>query len=188
MKKAIIIHGLPTKEEYYTEESDSESNNHWIPWLQKKLILNDVLAQTPEMPTPYDPTYTQWRDTLMQFQPDENTILVGHSCGGGFIVRFLSEENIKVSKVVLVAPWLDPRKEVTQNMFEFKIEKNIVSKTKGITIFESTNDDEEVKESIELIKNEVMDIKIVTFKDHGHFVSRYSKNREFPELLDECLK
>jgi predicted alpha/beta hydrolase family esterase len=188
MKTAIIMHRLPTKEEYYGKEGDSESNCHWLPWLQKQLIVQGVLAQTPEMPTPYDPNYIEWKKVLMQFEINEETILVGHSCGGGFITRFLSEENIKVGKVVLVAPWIDPRKEITKNMFDFEIDKNIVSKTKDITIFESTNDDEEVKESIKLIKNGADNIKVVTFKDYGHFCLRNMKTREFPELLEECLK
>jgi predicted alpha/beta hydrolase family esterase len=188
MKTAIIIHGLPTKEGYLNPEGDSESNCHWLPWLQKQLIIQGVLAQTPEMPTPYDPNYIEWKKVLMQFEINEDTILVGHSCGGGFITRFLSEENVHVGKVVLVAPWIDPKKEITKDMFDFSINKNIVSKTKGITIFESTNDTDEVKETIKLMKEEVANIKVVTFKDYGHFCLRNMKTREFPELLDECLK
>jgi len=40
-------------------------------------------------------------------------------------------------------------------MFEFNIDENVVSKTNGITIFNSTDDDEEMKKSVEIIKNKV---------------------------------
>ncbi len=59
MKTAIIVHGMPPKEEYFNSAYPSQSNKHWIPWIQKQLILNGILAQTPEMPEPYDPDYTK---------------------------------------------------------------------------------------------------------------------------------
>jgi predicted alpha/beta hydrolase family esterase len=90
MKKAIIIHGMPSKEEYYDVNRPASSNCHWLPWIQKKLLLKNVLAQTPEMPEPYNPVYENWRKVFEQLSPDEETILIGHSCGGGFIVRWLS--------------------------------------------------------------------------------------------------
>jgi len=49
MKTAIILHGMPSKKEYYNPKSSAQSNKHWLPWIQRQLILNDVLAQTPEL-------------------------------------------------------------------------------------------------------------------------------------------
>lgn len=57
MKNAIILHGMPSKEEYYDSSAVAQSNMHWIPWVQRQLILEDVLAQAPELPTPFDPRY-----------------------------------------------------------------------------------------------------------------------------------
>ena len=102
MKRAIIIHGYNNKSEFEDTTRPSASNDHWIPWLQRQLLLNGIEAQTPEMPGFYKPNYEQWKDTLEMFHPDEETILVGHSCGGGFLVRWLSENSKKVGKVVLV--------------------------------------------------------------------------------------
>lgn len=187
MKTAIIIHGLPAKEEYFSTIGDSESNCHWLPWLQKQLIVNEILAQTPEMPTPYNPTYQDWKDTLERFDLNEDTILVGHSCGGGFILRYLSEENVKVGKVVLVAPWIDPEKFLDTGMFDFKIDENVVSKTKELTIFESTDDQDSVQDTIKEIKRVVKNLNIVTFQNYGHFCFRNMHTKEFPELLKEAV-
>lgn len=46
MKTAIIIHGMTEKETYYNLNKDSDSNAHWLPWIQKQLLTNDILSQT----------------------------------------------------------------------------------------------------------------------------------------------
>jgi predicted alpha/beta hydrolase family esterase len=185
MKTAIIIHGMPSREDYYNPTSPSPSHFSWLPWIQKQFLLKDVVAQTPEMPVPYHPEYSAWKEMFERFSLDEDTILIGHSCGGGFIVRYLSENDVNVGKVVLVAPWIDPDNFLKNGMFDFSIDPNLVSKTKGVTIFSSTNDDEEVQKSIEMLKNEVKNLKVVEFKNMGHFCFEDMKTIEFPELIKE---
>lgn len=46
---------MPSKEEYFNSDSPAQSNKHWLPWLQRQLQLNGILAQTPEMPESYAP-------------------------------------------------------------------------------------------------------------------------------------
>lgn len=183
MKTAIILHGKPDKEEYYDVNRAASSNCHWLPWIQKQLLLKDIVAQTPEMPIPYNPEYSAWKEMFEHFPINEETILIGHSCGAGFIVRYLSEEDVQVGKVVLVAPWVDPEKSLETGMFEFSIDENIVSKTQGITIFSSTNDMDTVQKSVELIKSKVHDMKVVEFENAGHFCYDDMGTGAFPELL-----
>lgn len=179
---------MPSKDGYYNPKGDSESNSHWFPWIQHELILRDILAQTPEMPIPFEPDYDLWKKTFEQFKLDSDTILIGHSCGGGFIVRYLSENNIKVGKVVLVAPWIDPTHIEAPKMFNFEINKDLESRAADIIIFVSSDDDKQILESVEIIKSKLNNIKIVEFKDKGHFCFRNMNTREFPELLEEVLK
>ncbi|MFA6227083.1 MAG: alpha/beta hydrolase [Candidatus Paceibacterota bacterium] len=188
MKTAIIIHGMPSKEQYFDLEGSSESNKHWLPWLQKQLIAKGILAQTPEMPEPYNPDYKKWCSVFERFEIDENTHLIGHSCGAGFIVRWLSENNIKVGKVVLVAPWINPNGMEKTKMFDFNIDENLVNKTRGITVFNSTNDEKEMQDSVKIIREKVKNIKIRDFKNYGHFCFRNMKTDAFPELLEEIIK
>lgn len=185
MKTAIIIHGMPEKKEYYDVNRPASSNCHWLPWIQKQLLLKDIVAQTPEMPIPYSPEYSAWKEMLERFPIDEETILIGHSCGAGFIVRYLSENNVKVRKVVLVAPWIDPDKYLDTDMFDFTIDENIADKTQGLTLFSSTNDMEEVQKSVEQIKAKVKNIKVVEFQSAGHFCYEDMGTDAFPELLAE---
>lgn len=186
MKTAIILHGMPSKEEYFNAASQAQSNKHWLPWLQRQLILCGVLAQTPEMPEPYEPDYEKWREVFEQFPINENTILVGHSCGGGFLVRWLSENKRKVGRVVLVAPWIDPNGKFASKMFaNLEIDKNLAERTAGITEFISTDDDAEEQQTLEILKSKIKGLQVKTFTDRGHFTGQ--NNLQIPELL-EVLK
>ncbi|MEK7071038.1 MAG: alpha/beta fold hydrolase [Patescibacteria group bacterium] len=190
MKNAIILHGLPDKKEYYDPKVPSASNHHWIPWLQKELLSNEIAAQTPEVPHAFEAHYESWKKEFERFEITPETILVGHSCGGGFIVRWLSEhKNVKVGNVILVAPWIDPTKELGDNdFFDFKVDPNVTSRTKKFVIFNSDNDSEAVHKSIQIIKDTVKGTKFVEFHNYGHFCLEDMKTTKFPELLAECLK
>lgn len=107
MKNAIILHGQPSKEEYYDPERPSMSNAHWIPWLQGQLLKNDIAAATPEVPFAYEPEWELWKQEVERFEITPDTLIVGHSRGGEFWLRYLSEnKDLSVGKVVLVAPSL----------------------------------------------------------------------------------
>ena len=182
MKNAIIIHGMPDKEEYLKEDSFRE-NQHWLPWLQHRFCIKGILAQVPAMPEPYAPDYEKWKEVFEYFPINEETILVGHSCGGGFLVRWLSENKVNVGQVVLVAPWLDPDKEFTKGFFDFVIDPDLVSRTKGVTVFYSLDDGKEILESVATIKATLPDAVFREFTNAGHFCEE-DGYKEFPELLE----
>ena len=123
MKNTILIHGAPYEEEFRNPEKPSPSNTNWFPWLQKQLALRDEVSVAPEMPRPYDGIYSEWAEVMESYKINTETVLIGHSCGGGFLLRYLSEnKQIKPTKVVLVAPWLDPEPhELTTPFFNFEI-------------------------------------------------------------------
>jgi uncharacterized protein len=188
MKTALIIHGYNNKSEFLDENRPSASNDHWLPWLQRQLLLNRIEAQTPEMPGFYEPHYQEWKELFERFPLNENTILVGHSCGGGFLVRWLSETTKKVGKVVLVAPWIDPNHTIIDpDFFAFNIDSNLVSKTAGITVMYSTDDHSDVLQSVEILKSTLKDVDFQEFHDKGHFVRNSLKTEKFPELLAVIL-
>lgn len=189
MKTAIILHGKPSKEGYFDITRQSQSNSHWLPWLQQQLLVNGILAQTPELPEPYDPDYEKWKAVFEQFKIDSETILVGHSRGGGFLVRWLSENKVKVGKVALVAPSLGNPDESPKNKFyDFKIDEDIPSRTDGITIFISTNDTPYILASTDTLAAKWKGVEVKKFADKGHFTLRDMKTEEFPELRDFLLK
>src|SRR4051812_28906502 len=119
MKNAIILHGKPDQQQYYDPAIPSESNSHWLPWLQKQLIVKDILAVAPEVPFAFDCNWPVWQKEVERFTIGPDTVLIGHSTGAGFWIKYLSiHPELKVNKVVLVAPWLDPFQEHTKNFFD----------------------------------------------------------------------
>jgi predicted alpha/beta hydrolase family esterase len=184
MKNAIIIHGYNNKAEYLDSTRPSPSNDHWIPWLQKQLILKGIETQTPEMPGFHEPNYEKWKEMLERFELNEDTILIGHSCGGGFLVRWLSENKQKVGKVVLVAPWLDPEKNIDPEFFNFEIDSDIASRTSQLYILYSTDDDPQIIQSINILKKKLSGATFKEFTNKGHFVLSSLKSEKFPELLE----
>ena len=134
-KTAIILHGMPSKEWYFRITWDSESNSHRIPRLQKQLNINHILTQTPEMPEPWNPNYEKRKNIFERFEINDQTILIWHSCGWWFLVRWLSENTIKVNKVILIAPWINSQREKDMTMFDgLEIDKNLVNKAMNIKI------------------------------------------------------
>jgi len=189
MKNAILLHGTPSKEEYYSLEYPSASNAHWFPWLQKQLLIKDIPAVTIEMPSSYLPDYSLWQTEFERFDITPETILVGHSCGGGFLVRWLSEHpEIQVGKVVLVAPWLDPNNEKENDFFDFVIDSDFPIRTKGVVIFNSEDDASDVQTSVKEIMGETDEVILREFREYGHFCLGDLGTDAFPELLEEILK
>lgn len=189
MKTAIIIHGMPSKDEYYDPESASQSNKHWLPWIQRQLILKGVLAQTPELPFPFEPEYAQWCAVFNQFKIDEDTMLIGHSCGAGFLARWLSENKIRVGRVAFIAPFIDPdHDEVRSDFFHFEIDPNIGDRTKSLNIFTAPEDDQEILTSAQIIRSTIVSINWTELPGRGHFTFHEMRTVEFPELRDWLLE
>lgn len=189
MKNAIILHGSPTKKEYYDPEAPSMSNAHWIPWLQGQLLKRDIPTATPEVPWNFDRNWKVWLKEVKRYDLGPETILVGHSTGAGFWIKYLSiNKNLKVDKVILVAPWLDPDREHTKNFFDdFEIDPIFPSRTRGVTIFNSDNDQESVLKTVRIVREKVKDIKYKEFHNYGHFCYNDLKTDRFPELLEDVV-
>ncbi len=189
MKNAIILHGGPGKAEYYDPKAPSMSNAHWLPWVQAQLLKHDVAAATPEVPHSFDRVWSVWNKEFERFEIMPKTILIGHSTGAGFIIKYLSiHPDLKVGKVVLVAQWLDPDFEYTVDFFDdFEIDPNLVGRTAGITIFNSDNDQASVHKTVDILRAKIKGLTYREFHNHGHFCIKDMGTTEFPELLKEAL-
>ena len=188
MKTAIILHGMARREVYYDPSYDSQGSSHWLPWLQRQLQVRDYLAQTPEMPRPYAPEFAAWRDIFERHGPDKETLLVGYSCGAGFLVRWLSEnKEVQVGHVVLVAPWLDLER-AHGDLFDFIIDPEIVNRCARMSIVHSDNDHLPMQRTVQLLQSTLGNADYHEFHNYGHFCLKHIGGREFPELLDICLK
>lgn len=189
MNHVILIHGMPDKEEYYDTQSESPSNKQWLPWIQKELSKKDILSQALEMPHPYNPIYKDHCEVFEQMKISSETILVGHSCGAGFLLRYFSEHpELIPKKIILVAPWIDPEPRLlTTGFFDFEIDSTLTKRT-NLVIFYSTDDDEACVRSAEIIKEILPDGIYHQYENKGHFCEDDLGTKAFPELLEEILK
>ena len=149
--------------------------------------MNGILTQALELPKPYEPVYEDWKLVFERFDVNKDTILIGHSCGAGFLIRWLSENKVDVGKVVLVAPWLDPNHELSTGFFNFEIDTEVPKRTAGVSIFISSDDDSDIQISVETLKNKWPEVKILRLEGKGHFTLEDMGTREFPELKELLL-
>lgn len=177
---ALIVHGKPGEREFYDPDVPSPSNHHWLPWLAKQLIVRDIPAHTPEMPRAFEPDYPAWRHEFERYDVTPETLLAGHSCGAGFLLRWLSDNpGVTVGRVVLVAPWVDPTHSRAPEFFDFTLDTRLASRTGGLTVFGSDDDSDEVQDSVRIIRDSVPGLRYRQFHRYGHFA-----RTTFPELLD----
>lgn len=187
MKNAIIIHGMPS-EEQYVAAGRRAADDHWIPWIKERLEREGIETHAPEMPEPYKPVYERWSGVFEALPIGPDTILIGHSCGGGFLVRWLSENKVAVGQVVLVAPWVDPTKKFAPDFFDFSIDTHLASRTKAITLFISEDDDRDELITCEILATHIEGLVVKRFTDYGHFTLGGMGTNEFPELLEHILQ
>lgn len=187
MKNAIILHGMPSKESYLNPERDAQSNSHWLPWIQQQLLVKGVLAETPELPEPYEPKYEDWKKVFERYEVNDDTILIGHSCGAGFLVRYLSENKIQVGRVALVAPWIDPTHSLMTEFFDFEIDARVPGRAESMCTFISEDDDQEMLDSAQVLTEMWPSTEVMRMTDKGHFTLRDMGTREFPELKGYLL-
>ncbi len=191
MKNAILVPGRPDKDEHYDPKLPSNCENHWFSWLKRQLIVRDIHAVSIEPPFPFRPRYDEWKKEFERFDITSETVLVGHSCSGGFLVRYLSEhKDLKVGKVMLIAPWINPDnnpRSDTADFFSFAIDPDFPARTTGVTVFVSSDDEPSILETVDILRDKVHGLKFKEYANKGHFVVDSMKTVEFPELLDEML-
>jgi predicted alpha/beta hydrolase family esterase len=187
-KDVYIIHGCAGEDEYFNEKHPSPSNSHWLPWLQKSLLLKGYPCQTPEMPAPYKPSYSAWKETFDPYPVSAETTLVAHSCGSGFLLRWLGENKKSIHKLVMVAPWLDPER-LCGDFLKFTPDPALQSRVGEIHVLYSSDEPiEGVKESVDLILKTWPSAQLHQFEGMGHFCRPEMKTVEFPALLEIVTK
>jgi uncharacterized protein len=186
----IIVHGSDQNDlEAIKKGIPPQNKRHWIPWIKNALEGKGIKTDAPLMPKNWAPSYGEWKEVFEKLDVNENTVLVGHSVGAGFLVRWLGESEKKVKKLILISPailhsgyfgWL-------KSIINFKINKGIPTFVGRIIIFSSDNDMEGIKEAVEIYSKE-LNVKPIELKNKGHFLIQEMGTEEFPELLDEIIK
>ncbi len=188
-KKCIIIHGCPSKAEKLMDSKTRTYDKHWMPWIKKELIAKNIEIETPIMPSPWEPNYEKFRRVFESYDIDENTILIGHSCGCAFLVRWLGETKRKILKLILVAPWKinDEGDEFRETFYNYQIDETIKDRINKTVMFTADNEEEDGKESLKIF-HKALGGEIIELKGRGHYIIGSMGTEEFPELLKVILE
>lgn len=141
------------------------------------------------MPSPWYPDYNKFKKEFEKYKVDENTILVGHSCGSSFLVHWLGETKKRVSKLILVAPWKIPQKEKKGrdvDFYNYSIDETIKNRVKEIVMFTADDEAEDGKKSLKIFHN-ALNGKIIELKGRGHYTLNDMGTEKFPELVEAIL-
>ena len=184
----IVIHGCPKNIEKAMSPETRTYDKHWIPWIKRELIANGIKTETPLMPTPWEPDYERFKKKFAKYNINDNTILIGHSCGCAFLVRWLGETKKRINKLILVAPWKIPDKnnKFRKEFYEYTVDKMIKSRVKDIIMFTSDDEEEDGKKSLKIFYD-ALGGKVIELKGRGHYTLGDMGTEEFPELLEKII-
>lgn len=183
ISKVVLMHG-----------KDTDPTQKWYPWLISKMNDRNIKVVAPILPKPNDPVMGEWLKELDKANPDENTILIGHSRGCGTILRWLEKlpKNKKVKKVILIAPisgFIDKMFIKTESNFGFYTKDGynfdkIKEHCDDFVVMHSKDDPWVPFESgVEVAKG--LKAKFLKFDNYRHFGYGFP---EIPELLEEIDK
>jgi len=184
----IIVHGGNDDEEE-AKEGLPENERHWQLWLKKELEERGIITSTELYPKDWAPVYENWKEVFEKNIINENTILIGHSDGGSFLVRWLGETKKKVRKLILIAPWKisTPGDTIRKIFYDYNIDYDIKKRVDKIIIFISDNECVDGKQSLKIF-HEALGGKVIELNGRGHYTMGDMKTERFPELLNEILE
>lgn len=132
-KRILIIHGW-----------GSNSGEHWFLEEKERLEKLGYEVVVPDMPNTLYPKQNEWVAVVRNFNPDENSVLIGHSLGGTTILRFLEEAKNKIGECIFVATpirKLGPGYEGIENFLEKDFNWGEIKKhSEKFVVFNQTGD------------------------------------------------
>lgn len=188
MKNCLVVHGCPDNDEKQLLPADRSYNKHWILWIKEQLIARGVPTDNPQLPDPWKKNYQEFKEVFEKYPVNSDSILIGHSCGCAFLVRWLGESKQPIAKLILVAPWkiADPDDINGPAFYDYEIDRAIASRVGEIIMFTSDNEEPEGKISLEMFQS-ALGGTIIDLPQHGHYTLNDLGTNEFPELLEAVL-
>lgn len=180
--RVYILHGCPP-----SADNVLPKTKRWMNWLETKLIEKGYTALAPEMPVSWHPSYADWKSEFGKYRVTDKTLLIGHSCGAAFLVRWLLETGKKVKKLILVAPAKVPETETDprQDLYNYELPADASTIADEIVVFTSNDFPHHLK-SLEMYKK-ALKPRVIRLENKGHFLIFTMGTNEFPELLHEVL-
>ncbi|MBX4181306.1 alpha/beta hydrolase [Candidatus Parcubacteria bacterium] len=194
-KQIVIIHGggtFATYEDYLNFLRSYEINieryktdkDDWKPWVRRMLQENYEVI-TPHMPNKTNARYEEWKLWFEKFFPyiNDGVILIGHSQGGIFLAKYLSENQFpkRIGGVMLISAPYDKDSE-GYPVLSFSLPAILNLQTNNTFLYHSKDDPVVPFEALEQYQKLLPNAVARVFEDRKHI-----NQEEFPELLKDIL-
>ncbi|MDB5195552.1 MAG: hypothetical protein JWO84_736 [Parcubacteria group bacterium] len=192
--QVLIIHGgsaFDSYEAYLTALTEKEitldrirTQGGWKNTLQARLGEDYEVLQ-PRMPNGQNAKYAEWKIWFEKILPllDDEVILVGHSLGGIFLAKYLSEHEIekRIAGAFLVAA---PFNTLTIHpVADFNLTTDLsglARQCEKIFLYQSEDDTSVPFSNLASYTQSLPDATVRVFEDRGHFLAE-----DFPELIKD---
>lgn len=176
MSTIFIIHGVGGNPE-----------ENWFPWLKAELEKRGNRVIVPQFPTPEGQTLENWLTTLKTYEAElsSETIFVGHSLGGCFVLNLL--ELYPAKAAFLVAPVFGKVENIfaptMKSFYEYNFNWELLKNNcHHFEIFHSENDPYlKLEETEKLAK--ALDTPLTLIPGAGHFNAKAGYTT-FEQLLE----
>jgi uncharacterized protein len=198
MKKQqiIVIHGgnaFDKYEDYIEDLKTKEVSLERLLYKDWKKNLPEVLGEqyeiiAPQMPNALNARYLEWKIWFSRLTPlfAKEVILIGHSLGGIFLAKYLSENKYpkKIKAVFLVAAPYNTEKQHPLVGFNLQKDLSKFQKQAGkIYAYHSKDDFVVPFSNLKSYQKALPKMKVKIFKDRIHF-----NQESFPEIVDDIKK
>lgn len=183
MREILIFHG-----------TGGNPQENWFPWLKEELEKLGCQVFVPQFPDPRENHLLKaWLEVLKQYQPQINkqSILIGHSLGGLFLLRVLErlEKPVEAAFFVAAPIGVKPIKyyESDEKFSGFQFDwKKIKRGANHFTVYHSDNDPYvSLGNGEELAKQLEVDLIFIPNSGHINAESGYTK---FDQLLEDIKR
>ena len=180
MKNVIMIHGYNAIPKIYE-------------WLKEKLEKQGYLVIVPKFPTQEGVVYDKWSKIFDDYKNDinEETIIIAHSIGNEFIIKYLATNTLKINLYISLAGFAEKfeaegKEDLNRAVKEFLVtEKEVEIFNKLVNEKYSIYSDNDHIVPLEVLEkySKVIGAKSLLIKGIGH-MGKKSGLETIPEVLE----
>ena len=163
MKNVILIHSY-----------NGDTVESFAPSIERYCKQNKINYFAPKFPIRKEAYYEKWETILNQYNINKDTIIIAHSLGTQFTLKYLALNDLEINTYISVAGFIDyeGRKDLEEILYRFKPSDNDFEKCKLLikNRYSIYSDNDELNQISKLEKYaDKLNAKKILLKGKGHF-------------------